>query len=58
MHPVGRPLPAEELHGEVEDHVDEEVGQDEDEDVGGGIGKHNVAVWLCTDITDDIVCSS
>ena len=48
MHPVSRPLPAEELHGEVEDHVDEEVGQDEDEDVGGGIGKHNVAVWLCT----------
>ena len=46
LHPFRWKLIVKQLHGEVEGGVDEEVGHDEGEDVGGRVGKHNVAVWL------------
>ena len=45
-HPVRRVLSAHQFHGEVEGAVDEDVDHDEVEDVGGGVGKRDVAVWL------------
>ena len=46
LHPFRWELIVKQLHGEVERGVDEEVGHDEGEDVGGRVGKHDVAVWL------------
>ena len=40
------------LHGDVEDGVDEEVGHDHDQDVVGGIIRRNVENGLNDDIED------
>ena len=44
FYPAGWPLPGDELHGKVEDAVDQEVDQDECEDVGGGVVQHVSAI--------------
>ena len=46
FYPGGWSLPGDELHGEVEDAVDQEVGHDEGEDVGGGVVQH-VSLRFC-----------